>query len=160
MKKIVFSIGEESINQAIKQIEEYKAEMQRKADKLTSILADAGLEEARTIFATAKYDGTNDVEVEKTKIKNGYVVTASGKAVCFIEFGSGVIGYGHPEADEFGMGPSTWSLSDQGKGHWDNPPWYFAHGQKSSGNPPAMAMWKAEQEIKRKIKSAVKEVFK
>jgi len=89
------------------------------------------------------------------------VIYAEGEAVAFIEFGSGARdGYGHPKAGELGFGPSTWSLSEEGKGHWDNPDgWYYEHGKKSHGNPPAMAMYDAVQAMTAEITTIAREVF-
>ena len=59
------------------------------------------------------------------------------------------------------MGPGTWSLdSDSGKGHWDDPEgWYYEHGKKSHGNPPAMAMYDAAQTMVAELTTIAREVF-
>ena len=160
MRKISCTLDRDSILNAVKQIKAEKKNIRAMADKLVMLLADEGVAVSAEVYSNAKYDGTNDITVKRVKSKKGYIVRAKGKAVLFIEFGSGTIGYGHPAASKLGMGPSTWSLGENGKGHWNDPPWYFAHGQKSVGNPPAMAMWKAEWKVRRKIKQAVMEVFR
>ena len=76
----------------------------------------------------------------------------------FIEFGAGITyGYGHPLAGELGVGPGTYP---EGKGHWDNPGgWWYAHGQHSYGNPPAMAMVAARDAMVADITTIAREVF-
>jgi hypothetical protein len=88
------------------------------------------------------------------KRDGGYAVMANGQAVLFIEFGSGLIGFGHPEPH--GMGPGTYP----GKGHWNDPNgWYYAHGKKSHGNPPNMPMYTTVKELEQELERMVKEVF-
>lgn len=160
MKKITFYLNNESIENALSQIKKYKKDVQSKSKLFVKRLADIGLDTATVKFKNAIYDGINDVSLSVEKIENGYKIVANGNSVCFIEFGSGVIGEGHPDATDFGMGVSTWSLGENGKGHWNNPNgWYYSHGKKSFGNPPAMAMWQAEQDIKSNIKKIALEVF-
>ena len=124
-------------------------------------LAEHGKNVASVKFATAKYDGTNDVSVRVDSTGSVAVIYAEGEAVAFIEFGSGAKeGYGHPQAGEHGFGPGTWSTGESGKGHWDSPNgWYYEHGKKSHGNPPAMAMYDAVQAMTEEITTIAREVF-
>ena len=110
-------------------------------------VAQYGAEIAQTVFASAIYDGQNDVRVTAKPTESGAEVRASGNATLFIEYGSGAaFGYGHPRPGQYG--PGTWSRGPLGKGHWDNPNgWYYGHGVKSRGNPPAAAMYHAEREM-------------
>jgi hypothetical protein len=86
------------------------------------------------------------------------VIYAEGESVAFVEFGSGIkYGYGHPQAGEFGVGPGTYP---DGKGHWDDPKgWWYGHGQHSYGNPPAMAMYRAVEQMTEDITRIAREVF-
>lgn len=162
MKKISFNpFDPKSVSRAIKDLNEYKKWIEKKSKSLSEKLAEIGLATASLHFETAIYDGDNDVVVTAEPTKNGWKIVAEGQSVCFIEFGSGVVGEGHPEASKYRMGVGTWSESENGKGHWNDPNgWYYAHGQKSFGNPPAMAMWEAQKEMKRRIENVAKEVFK
>ena len=66
-------------------------------------------------------------------------------------------GFGHPEAQEHGMGPGTYP---DGKGHWNDPKgWYTPGGQHTYGNPPAMPMYTARKTIEEELPRIVKEVF-
>ena len=146
------------VARATRRLDDYYADLNRKADELCRRLAELGATRATLDYSGAYYDGTNDVSVAVEPIAHGYRVRAAGNAVLFIEFGSGTIGFGHPDPGNYG--PGTWSDGPNGKGHWANPNgWYYAHGQKSMGNPPAAAMYHAEQEVKDAIERIASEVF-
>ena len=147
-----------SVSRATRRLDDYYADLNRKADELCRRLAGLGATRATMDYSGAYYDGTNDVSVAVEPIAHGYRVRAAGNAVLFIEFGSGTIGFGHPDPGNYG--PGTWSDGPNGKGHWANPNgWYYAHGQKSMGNPPAAAMYRAKQEVKDAIERIANEVF-
>lgn len=154
-------LSEASINAAVQELWKYARWVEKKEAELRSRLAALGASVARVRFAQAVYDGDNDVLVDVDDTGSVAVIYAKGEAVAFIEFGSGAAeGYGHPLAGKFGMGPSTWSLGDSGKGHWDNPEgWYYAHGKKSKGNPPAMAMVTARDAMVENLTMIAREVF-
>jgi hypothetical protein len=154
-------ISEATIDAAVKELRRYAEWVSRKESELITKLAERGKAVASVKFASAKYDGTNDVSVRVDSTGSVAVIYAEGEAVAFIEFVSGAKeGYGHPQADEHGFGPGTWSTGESGKGHWDNPDgWYYAHGKKSHGNPPAMAMYDAVQTMTAEITTIAREVF-
>lgn len=151
-------LDSESVRGALTELKRYQSDVDRKMQRVCEKLAHIGQATASVGFSNAIYDGTNDVSVVAEPFGNGWRVHASGQATLFIEFGSGTIGYGHPQPQEYG--PGTWSDGANGKHHWQDPNgWYYAHGKKSWGNPPAMAMYRAEQDIKREIERVVSEVF-
>jgi hypothetical protein len=154
-------ISEATIDVAVKELRRYAEWVSRKESELIIKLAERGKAVASVKFASAKYDGTNDVSVRVDSTGSVAVIYAEGEAVAFIEFGSGAKeGYGHPQADEHGFGPGTWSTGESGKGHWDNPDgWYYAHGKKSHGNPPAMAMVSARDTMVEELMQIAREVF-
>ena len=150
-----------SVDVAIKQLQDYQKRLEEKTEEVVKRLAEIGATRAQADFSNAQYDGNKDFQITVEKSDNGYVVRASGESVLFVEVGTGVTyGYGHPKADEFGMGPGTYP---NGKGHWDDPNgWYLpksAGGGHTMGNAPALPMYNAEQEIKANIERIVKEVF-
>lgn len=159
---VIDGLSQENINSAIKEVQKYKAWVMEKEAELLRRLAERGADVARITFAGATYDGTNDVTVRVDQTGSVAVIYAEGKSVAFIEFGSGAaMGAGHPDAGKHGFGPGTWSDGPEGKGHWDNPDgWYYAHGKKSHGNPPAMAMVGAIQAMTEEITQIAKEVFR
>lgn len=156
-------ISKETIEVATQELRRYAEWVGRKETELITKLAERGKAVASVKFASAKYDGTNDVSVRVDSTGSVAVIYAEGEAVAFIEFGSGAKeGYGHPQADDLGFGPGTWSSNEElgGKGHWDDPNgWYYKHGEKSHGNPPAMAMYDAVQAMTAEITTIAREVF-
>ena len=160
-KTIRVELTDESINNAVKELRRYATWVSKKEAELRMRLAQLGATVASIQFSRAIYNGSNDVSVRVDQTGSVAVIYAEGESVAFIEFGSGAkMGYGHPQAGEFGMGPGTWSEGPEGKGHWDNEKgWWFGSGQHSYGNPPAMAMYKAVQEITEQITQIAREVF-
>ncbi len=157
-------ISAKNIKEAAQELRKYAAWVAQKETELIAKLAERGKYVASVKFMLAQYDGTNDVSVRVDNTGSAAVIYAEGKAVAFIEFGSGAtMGYGHPLADEHGLGPGTWSTDESlgGKGHWDDPNgWYYAHGKKSHGNPPAMAMLSARDTMVEELTMIAREVFK
>lgn len=154
-------LSEANIKAAELELRRYADWIRLKEAELITRLAERGRSVASIKFASAQYDGTNDVSVRVDNAGSVAVIYAEGEAVAFIEFGSGsMMGYGHPDAGEHGFGPGTWSTGESGKGHWDDPNgWYYAHGKKSHGNPPAMAMYDAVQTMTAEITTIAREVF-
>ena len=157
-KKITLDLTDKSINSAIKEVRAYKQWVLSKEQELRQKLASIGATVASIQFSRAIYNGSNDVTVRVDDTGSVAVIYAEGESVAFIEFGSGVkYGYGHPQADEFGVGPGTYP---EGKGHWDSPSgWWYGHGLHSYGNPPAMAMYQAVERMTEQVTIIAKEVF-
>lgn len=155
MKKTYnIDLSDKGIKELQNGLKEYDKWLKKKSDELCKRLADMGAQKAEINFAAAYYDGDEDHTISVEQRGDGYVVRASGEAVLFVEFGTGLIGYGHPE--EHGMGPGTYP----GKGHWNDPNgWYYAHGKKSHGNPPNMPMYNTIKELEQELARVVKEVF-
>ena len=125
-------------------------------------LANDGADEARAIFPISDYDGDRDVNVFTKRVASGYAIVARGPSVLFWEYGSGLIGYGHPLAAELGFGPGTWSDGPNGKHHWNDPHgWYIPgmKGMKSYGNPPALAMYSAGKLVKEELRSLIPKII-
>ena len=158
MKKIEFELNSHSIDRAIKQIRKLDAEWDRKIDTLLQRLSSIGATKASLDFSRAVYTGDNDVSVSVEPIENGYSIIASGEAVLFIEFGSGVTyGYGHPAPMEYG--PGTYP----GEGHWNDPKgWYLPKekgGTHTYGNPPSATMYHTAKDLRQEVLRIAREVF-
>lgn len=139
-----------------------KGGFRSKVNKIVKKLAEDGAAEAKIRYEAAIYDGNNDVSVKAEKTTVGYDIVASGESALFIEFGAGFReGYGHPQAEEFGYGPGTWSEGPEGKGHWlDKDGWRIpGTGQKTYGNPPSMAMYMTAKEVRRNVPRVASEVL-
>lgn len=152
-------LSQDSIRSAIKELKKYKRWIAKKERELRLRLATRGATVASIEFARAIYSGVNDVSVRVDDTGSVAVIYAEGSAVAFIEFGSGAkYGYGHPMNSEFGTGAGTYP---NGKGHWDDPKgWHFGHSEHTFGNPPAMAMLKARDQMVEELTQIAREVFR
>ena len=164
MRKTVISVGlgANEIERAIRELKHYKTGFLDREKRLIEGLAEIGLKEASVRFTTAMYDGTNDVSVRLDNTSNGYVIVAEGQAVAFIEFGAGVYHNGsepYPNPRPNGIV----GIGEYGKGHGKQKAWgYFDESGElviTRGNPAAMPMWYASEEIKNSVLKVVKEVF-
>lgn len=174
-KKVIrFALSEKDIGRAIKELESYKKDLQRKIDTIVERLAMIGVQEASIRFATAIYDGVNDSSVSLEPMENGWKIVAEGKAVCFIEFGSGV--YHNPSEPYPLPRPSgVVGIGEYDKGKGTQQAWGYygepgtngeVHTNKKGeqvvithGNPAAMPMWYASQKIQQEVLAIVREVF-
>lgn len=159
MPKIEVKLTARSINSAVSAVQKYQAWVSLKEKELRTRLAMLGATVASIQFARAIYTGSNDITVRVDDTGSVAAIYAEGEAVAFIEFGAGATyGYGHPQAAELGVGPGTYP---DGKGHWNDPKgWWFGSSQHTYGNPPAMAMYKAVQEITNNVTEIAREVFR
>lgn len=153
-----------NLSDVIRQLEQYRNTLHDKMRLLLEGLATIGVDIANVSFGSMHYDGDRDVSVGPVWLDDHTLaLSARGKDVLFMEFGSGALyGDGHPQAKQFGYGPGTWSDNEAlgGKGHWDDPNgWYYRHGEKSWGNPPAMAMHDAAQKMRAAVTKTAREVF-
>ena len=130
--------------------------------QLLEELANIGLKEAQVRFTNAMYDGVNDSEVTLDAIENGYRIVAKGKAVAFIEFGTGVYynptePYPNPRPD------GIVGIGEYGKGYGKRQAWGFKNESDelviTHGNPAAMPMWYASEEMRNSILKIARRVF-
>lgn len=169
-KVISVKLNTKSINSAIKELEKYKQDLLEKEKRLLYELANIGVKEASIRFTTAMYDGINDVSVSLEQTSNGYAIVASGQAVAFIEFGSGVYhntGEPYPNPRPEGIV----GIGEYGQGKGKRRAWYYkgepgTNGElqtngvvKTRGNPAAMPMWYASEEMRNSILQIAREVF-
>lgn len=153
-------------------VKEYKAFESKITVLLTRLAEEANLH-AKVILTKHVLSGETIgslkvVQESDTKV----VLISNSKAIAFLEFGSGLGGYGHPKAAELGMGPGTYP----GKGNWDNPNgWWYPtdnpalihhtdkHGQgwaHTHGSPAYQPLYSGGGAAISKIDTIVKEVFK
>jgi hypothetical protein len=103
---------------------------------------------------------------------NKFILQAGSVALLFFEFGAGAIGYGHPLAGEFGMGPGTYPQQTRA---FDPNGWWFPtddanlavrtnkDGQMwghSYGNEPHMPFYQASQQMRADLLKVAREVMK
>lgn len=165
---ISMSLNPSSIEKAIEKVKEYSNNVESKTRMLCERLAELGAWYAEWNFSGVDWTYSGDVEYDidvKGDGDNRYVVYVSGQGVLFIEFGAGIsLGYGHPLADQMGMGPGTYPPTNPEKPHWNDPHgWWFkdSGGEKvhTYGNAPGMPVYNAAQDLRREIKSIAREVF-
>lgn len=159
---IKMSLSTKSIGKAIKELQSYRDSLDAKMAKLLEELANIGVQEASVRFTTAIYDGVNDSSVTLETIQNGYRIVAEGKAVAFIEFGAGV--YHNPTEPYPNPRPKDIvGIGEYGKGYGKRQAWGFRNESGelviTHGNPAAMPMWYASEEMRNAILKKFKEVF-
>ena len=172
MANKVVSIGfnGNDIAQAVKDIEQYKRELNTRIQRFVEGLATIGVQEASIRFTTAIYDGVNDVTVSLSGKGNEYIIAAKGNAVAFIEFGTGV-SHNSAEPYPYPRPGGIVGIGEYGKGKGKRKAWYYmgdpgSNGElqpngvvKTRGNPAAMPMWYATEEMKNSIVTLAREVF-
>ena len=172
--KIKVRLSDAGLRDAERQIQEYKTTLNQKAQEFARALAQKGIDVATVRFANAQYAGDNDVTVERDPVQtpNGFAIVAHGKAVAFIEFGTGVShsAYGGELPDGVG------EHGTYGNGNGQHKRWYYygepgnagtpvkqvdGKGQLNytSGNEPAMAMWGAVEEMASQVEATWREVW-
>lgn len=130
------------------------------------------MHEASVRFSSAQYDGTNDSNVSIEQTQNGYRVVASGNAVAFIEFGTGVhynSGSSYPLPKPSGIV----GIGEYGKKHGKKDKWQYigdpgTNGVVSNdgrvvtthGNPAQMPMYHALTAMQDEVERIVREAFR
>lgn len=161
-KAIKMSLSSKSIAQAITELKAYRNSIENMEKQLLEELANIGVREASVRFTTAMYDGVNDSEVTLETISNGYRIVAAGKAVAFIEFGAGV--YHNPAEPYPNPRPNgIVGIGEYGKGYGKRQAWGFKDESGelviTHGNPAAMPMWYASEEMRNSILTIARRVF-
>ena len=169
-KVISFTLDPSSIDKAIREVQQYKAEIARKTEQLRQRVATLIAWRASQGFSSALVDdiingevrnGSVDVQVDE---RGGItVIIAVGEDAAFIEFGAGVYYNGsvgsspHPKGAELGM-----TIGSYGKGHGAKNVWgFYEDGELklTHGTPAAMPMYNAMKEVCADIANIAKEVF-
>lgn len=167
MRKVVIDIdlSREGVREGVRQLRAFKSWLQEKTDLLLELLTNAGLQVAQmrfsavaVIYDTGERPMNYNIEVDHRG--HTWVIRALGEDICFLEFGAGVTwGKGY-----LGERPSkVVGIGEYGKGHGDNPHgWWFKNGNKAKrtlGNPPANAMYGAQEIIRQRVYDVAREVF-
>ena len=162
MRIVIDPFDKKSINTAVKELERYKKDFVVKETEFIRRLKELGVSVAEAGFATADYDGLNDVLIAETQSGGRAAVIAYGETVGFIEFGTGVR---YPEWDGSGSPYTPPKHGTYGKGKGANPKgWWFSTSPGSArhtyGNPPAEAMLTARNSIVEQVVQIAKEVWR
>lgn len=159
----------------ISKLKAYQKDLDERQYRLLEALAKIGIDTASVRFETAQYDGENDVVVNRQPEwagENRLFLTATGKSVTFIEFGTGVhYAERHPNADALGFARGAYG---HGKGSRDTWGYYGTPGTNGKvlretdkgalvlthGNPPARALYDAAKEMRSRAVEIAREVYR
>ena len=157
------NLSSTSIRDAISDLKWYRDHtLKQKTDRMLKELGVIGVKEASLRFTTAIYDGVNDTDVSLELIDGGYCIKAEGNAVLFIEFGAGVY-HNHGEPYPNPRPEGVVGIGEYGKGLGKRQAWGYKDEDGelviTHGNPAAMPMWYASEEMRNAIKAKFLEVF-
>ena len=170
--KIKVRLSDAGLRDAERQIQEYKATLNKKAQEFAKALADKGLDVAKVRFANAQYAGSNDVSCHVEQNESACSIIAEGKSVAFIEFGTGVMHSAYGGELPNGVGEHGTYGKENGK----HKRWYY-YGESGNagtpvnevdgkgqlnytdGNDAAMAMWGAVEEMASQVEATWREVW-
>ena len=173
-KKISFALSTTDIDRAIKELADYKQDIQRKTDLFREKVAERLAEEAKKGFAGAVVDdvilegGTHAPEYAQVDVSvdnrgSVTVVVASGEDAIRDEFGAGVYHTGsdgsssHPHGVELGF-----TIGSFGNGNGKKRTWgFYEDGELklTHGTPANMPMSRAVTTVCNEIVPIAKEVF-
>lgn len=146
-----------SIDAALKELKQYRADFEKKEREFLRRLGEIGVSVASTGFANAKYEGDKDAAVRLIQTKDGYAVEAYGRSVGFIEFGTGIR---NPEWSDARSEYTPPAHGTYGRGWGANPKgWYYAPNQHTYGHEPAYAMVDARDRMLEQIMTIAREVW-
>ena len=162
------------LDSLIKKLTSYQKSLEEKQRRLLEKLVKVGIDVASAKFQTAQYDGENDVVVNRQPEwvgDNKLFLTATGNAITFIEFGTGIhYAEQHPKAAALGAIRGAYG---QGKCSHDSWGYYGTPGTNGQvvkesdkgtvvlthGNPPARAMYDSAKEMRNQVVTIAREVF-
>lgn len=164
-KKISFTLSPSSINNAIREIRKYQADITYKCQKLSQRLAEEGVYIARVKIA--EYDAIYTSELLQSinheyggAVKDGgkWIIYTGCEYAPFVEFGSGIVGAENPHPDTSlvnwkydinSHGEAGWSYYNDRDGQW--------HWTKGMQSRPFM--YETGQDLRLIINKVAKEVF-
>ena len=161
MKRTIrMQLSEQSIDDAINQLQAYKRTLALRGDLIVKRLALLGFQVATVRFQTAAFEPDShdfELDVQSTKT-GGWQIIANGKDVCFIEFGAGVYYNG---ADRYPgqRPPGVVGIGEYGKGKGSNDYWFYSPGGYTHGTPANAPMFYTAQEMRQNIMRIAREVF-
>lgn len=170
MKNIEIRLDPKSIENAIKELEAYKKEVEQKARLLVQRLTDYGADIARIkiVDMGAVYSGEllSGVDGYFSPLLNAGVVRVTSDHVAFVEFGTGVVGQQSPHTNGEYLSKAAWGYATgqkifttkDGKTGWiyptDDGGFRFTEGMKSRP-----FMYQTALELQREFPRMAKEVF-
>ena len=163
-KTISFSLGEKSINQAIRDIEKYREDFIRKCNELIKQLTDHGYEFAKMeVLRLGAFDTGNLADSIQgyfdSESRVGFVFTGMGAwYAMYVEYGTGVVGATepHPASGDHGW---VYDANHHGENGWV----YFNDREgkvmRTKGQPSHPFMYNTFRELQRKAQEIAATVF-
>ena len=133
--------------------------IKKNVPKTITEFVDRRVDIANSMYTSAMYVGPNDVTVQSINDEKTWTIIASGSALLFLEFGTGIHYQRPSEMLELAAQypAKSWSGSDQGRGYltdpkkfakwngwWPTPP----AGMETDGNPAVNAMYETRKQIR------------
>lgn len=161
-----------SINNAIRELQDYKRFIHNQIPVFIQRLAERGIEIYKVKWDVAYYDGTKgnpSVTIEKKNDKSSAVVSV-GDTVLFVEFGTGIVyPQAHPDPLSQKYPPGSYGKHQALNGVWiyegepgdngsvdkERPNMVWTHG-----NPANATMYDTVEQLKFEFNKIAKEVFK
>lgn len=170
-KVISFGLSTTEINRAIREVEKFKKEFEKKVETYRKRIAEAIAANAEINFASSSMDDVikgntrkPNVTVSVSERGDIAVVVADGEDAVWVEFGAGVYHNGspgsspHPNGSELGF-----TIGSYGKGYGKANAWgYYDSDDRliiTRGTPASMPMYNAAQQVSKEAISIAKEVF-
>lgn len=169
MKTINVKLDPKSIEKAIQELQDYKAEIERRVKLLVELLTNQGAELARAKLIEYGAYNYGDLynSIEGVITEEIGIIRVSSEYALFIEFGTGPIGAKnpHPSGEGVTYKSEPWYTKADGKPMelwygWDpieledGTIIYKTYGQKSKP-----FMWETAQELRANLLEFAKEVF-
>lgn len=166
--KIKIRLNEKSVDRAIKKIEQYRADLNKKADELVQRLADEGytiiLNKIFEFDAIETGAMLNTLKLDK---HNCYAVLIVGDCAMYVEFGTGPVGMSNPYPGDshgwkYNVGKNIKEYSFNGA---KIEGWFYPDGSGgyrfTRGMPSRPFMYESALELRyEKMKKIIREVFK
>jgi hypothetical protein len=164
-KTIKIKLDAESINEAIKEIEQYRLEIDKKIGRFIKELISEGLSVANAYVGIGQGDstpGTVSYEISSTGDVINAAITLSGKDAVFIEFGAGIAyntGTQHPKAEELGFEIGSYPSKHPPNKAINPGYWYYGGGIRSIGTEATMPLYHSAEEMRNIISEKAMEIF-
>lgn len=154
MRSITVKLSTQSIDRAIMRLIEMQDNLDRGVEQLVEILTEEGAD-----MASASYGGMADVEA--IAFGNEGVISASGEAVGFAEFGAGddVVPVNFEGSPDFPVYPGSYSETEGSGEYAATGKWHFG-GQTFHGVPARMGLLNAKEFIIQSAPYIAKEVIR
>ena len=159
---------EESLDKAIRQINQYKNSLNGKCTTFVRRLAEVGIPIIDENILKSQGDSDKNhntyIKINSFGPCSQAQLICEGKDLLFIEFGAGVSLNGHLGGSPHQMGKELgYTIGSYGKGQGKNEFWFYyadsGEAVMSHGTQATMPVYKAGEEIRKQILNIAKEVF-